>query len=241
MSPNNHFGVIIIFGPPGSGKGTQANLLSDKFNLYHLETSRLLEEKFRKASEKDEIIQINGENFSVQKEKEIWERGELCSPPFVTWIVQEKIKQLAKDNRGIVFSGTPRTVYEAQKLLPLLKDFYGSNITILRLKLSLEVSLWRNSHRRICSLMRHPIIYNEETKNLTICPLDGSKLVKRGHLDDPETIKIRWEEFENRTLPILDYFKSEGFEIKEINGEQTVEAVFKEILKKLNLNDSNKN
>ena len=110
--------------------------------------------------------------------------------------------------------------------MPLLEELYESNITVLRMRLSFEASLWRNSHRRICSLMRHPIIYNEETKSLTMCPLDGSNLIKRGHLDDPETIKVRWGEFKNRTLPILDYFKAQGIKIKEINAEQSVETVF---------------
>ena len=72
-----------------------------------------------------------------------------------------------------------------------------------------------------------------------MCPLDGSNLIKRGHLDDPETIKVRWGEFKNRTLPILDYFKAQGIKIKEINAEQSVETVFKDILKKLEFNDSN--
>lgn len=233
------FRTIIIFGPPGSGKGTQANLLAERFNLYHLETSRLLEEKFREISDEEKVFKIEGQEFSLQEEREKWEKGELCSPPFVAQLVIEKIKQLASDQRGLVSSGTPRTLYEAQRVIPLLKEIYGeSKISIFWLLLSLEVSIWRNSHRRICSLLRHPIIYNEETKNLRYCPLDGSKLVRRGHLDEPETIKFRWQEYQERTLPILGYLKNQGLRVKEINGEQSVEEVFQEIIKNLTFHDS---
>ena len=106
--------------------------------------------------------------------------------------LQEKIKALSKEKKGIVFAGSPRTLYEAEKILPLLEKLYGkANIKIFLLDLPLEQSIWRNSHRRICELMRHPILYNKETLKLTHCPLDGSKLIKRA-LDKPEVIKKRY-------------------------------------------------
>jgi len=98
------------------------------------------------------------------------------------------------------------------------------------IEISPEETIFRNSHRRICELMRHPILYSEETKNLSICPLDGSKLVRREGLDDPETIKTRLKEYADRTYPVIEIFKEQGIKVKKVNGEQSVADVFKEIL-----------
>ena len=93
-------------------------------------------------------------------------------------------------------------------------------------------SIFRNSRRRICELMRHPILsIRKEFLKLGYCPLDGSKLMKRKGLDDPETIKVRLKQYEERTLPVLRYLKKESFTIRKINGEQSVVEVFNDILK----------
>ena len=81
--------------------------------------------------------------------------------------------------------------------------------------------------------MRHSILCNEETKNLKHCPLDGSKLIQRGILDDPETIKIRLKEYEDRTVPLLKYLVNEGVKVNKINGEQSVAGVFNAFLEKI--------
>ena len=98
--------------------------------------------------------------------------------------------------------------------------------------MSAEQSVWRNTRRRICSLCRYPVPYTETTKNLTQCPKCGGKLVSRGDLDKEEIIKVRLKEYEERTKPLIEYFKEEGLEIKEVEGEQGIEEVHKDILKK---------
>ena len=79
--------------------------------------------------------------------------------------------------------------------------------------------------------MRHSILFNEETKILTICPLDGSALMNRKNLDDPETIKVRLQEYKNRTLPLFEYFQRNGFKVDKMSGEGSVAKVHEEILK----------
>ena len=223
--------VIILMGPPGSGKGTQAILLAEKFDLYHLETSKLIERKIIEAK-KGDFVEIESKKYFLEKEKKLWKRGILCSPPFVTYLIKEKIKELAKEKKGIVFSGSPRTLYEGEEVTPLLKKLYPSeNIKIVLLKLRAEESIWRNSHRRICELMRHPVLYSKETIKLTLCPLDGSKLIKREGLDDPEIIKIRLKEYKERTFPLVDYFKKENLEVKQVDGSPPPAVVFEKILK----------
>lgn len=219
-------------GSPGAGKGTQAILLAEKLNLYYIETAKVGEERIKKAK-KGEYIEVEGKKFYFDEQRKLWETGKLWSPPFITYLMQEKIKELFERDEGIIFAGTPRTLYEGEKIIPLLKKLYGGkNIKVSLIEVTAEESIWRNSHRRICELMRHPILYTKETENLTKCPLDGSKLIKR-KLDKPKIIKVRLKEYEEKTLPLLDLFKKEGLTVKKINGSPPPADVFKNLLKVL--------
>jgi len=131
-------------------------------------------------------------------------------------------------------SGSPRTLYEGERLIPFLKKFYKrENIEVILLEQSAETSIFRNSHRRICRLMRHPILYTKETARLKKCPIDGSELMKRKGLDNPETIKVRLKEYRERTFPLIELFKKEKLRMKRINGEKPPADVFRDILKAL--------
>ena len=225
--------IVILFGPPGAGKGTQASLLAEKMSLYYFETSKIIEANVLKA-QKNEFVSVAGKKYFLKDEKRLWKTGILNTPEVVTFWVKKRINEIFKMGESLVLAGSPRTLYEGRALLPLLKKLYGKeNIKTVSIKLSAERSIFRNSHRRICELMRHPIIYNEETNRLTKCPLDGSKLMKREGLDDPETIKVRLKEYEERTYPLIKYFKGQGLKVKEISGSGSVAEVFNEILKTL--------
>lgn len=230
--------VIIILGPPGSGKGVQAQLLSDKLSFYYFETSKILEESFaqKRARGRPRFISVGKEKYYFENEKKLWQEGKLCSPPFVTFLVVEKIKQLHKQGKSLIISGSPRTLYEGEKIVPLLKKLYKKeNVSVFLLEQGAETSIFRNSHRRICRLVRHPILYSKETANLKKCPLDGSKLLRRKGLDDPKTIKIRLKEYQERTLPLIKLFKKQGLKTRKINGERAVADVFNDILKALKI------
>lgn len=233
----NHFDkkqAIIIMGPPGSGKGTQAQLLERKFNFFHLETSEIIERKIKNIKKTD-FVKIGKKKYFLFEEKERREKGELMSPPLIVFWMKEEIKKIRKQGKNIVFSGSPRTLYEARKLIPLLKKLYGKeNIKVIFIKLSLKESIFRICHRKTCELMRHPILYSKETENLKNCPIDGSKLILRKD-DNPQTVKIRWQQYEERTFPVIDFLKKEKIKINEINGEQTVAKVHKDILEALKL------
>ncbi|MBI1866208.1 MAG: nucleoside monophosphate kinase [Candidatus Staskawiczbacteria bacterium] len=225
--------IIILFGPPGAGKGTQAELLADKLGYYHFESSKIIEFCFR--NEKPEkVFNIEGTDYKVADEIKKWESGDLNSPPFVVFLMTEKIKDLAKDEKSIIFSGSPRTIYEAEKEIPLLTKLYGKeNIKFVLLEISAETTIFRNSHRRICELIRHSILFTKETESLKLCPLDGSMLIKRKKLDDPETIKNRLIIYKEQTYPVTRHIEKEGILVRKANGEQSVSDVFKEILEKL--------
>jgi adenylate kinase len=232
MKPSKNKKVIIILGPPGSGKGTQAELLAEKLDICHLETSEIIEKNFATAR-KGNFVKIGTKIYFLSKEKKLRQLGKWMSPPLIAFWVKNKIKMLAKEEEGLVMSGSPKTLYEAEQVIPLLKKLYGkSNIKIILIKQKPEVSIWRNSKRRICQLMRHPILYSKETAKLEKCPFDGSKLTRRED-SNPEIIKAKLKEFKERSLPTINYFKKQGLKVKEVRGEPPVADVFKEILKKI--------
>lgn len=227
--------IVIIMGPPGSGKGTQALLLADKFGSYYYEPAKIIEAKIMNAKKGDYEI-INGKKFSLLDEKINWETGILVSPELISYWGKAIIEDAAKSNEGIIFAGTPRTLYEAQQVMPLLEKLYKKeNIKTILLTLKPEETMWRNSHRKICTLMRHPVIYDPETKNLKICPLDGSKLVMRKGLDDPKSIKVRLMQYKERTLPVVNYLKKHKFSVKTISAVPSPSVIFANILKALNI------
>lgn len=224
--------IIIIMGPPGSGKGTQAEILSAKFGYYYLESSRIIDAKLTNIKKGDFEV-IERKKYFLSEQKKIREEGEIMDAELVTSWMTERIKELAKKGKKLVIAGSPRTLYEAEKEVPLLKELYGKeNIITILITLPEEESIFRSTNRRICSLARHPVLYYEETKDLTICPLDGSKLLKRED-DDAETVKIRIEKYKKETLPAVDHFKKEGLEVKEIAGKQTPAELHNDILKVL--------
>lgn len=226
--------VVIIIGPPGAGKGTQAELLAKKLNLYYFETARVLEKSWAKAKKEDYVEIDNGQKFYLLDEKKLFDEGILCSPPFVSFVVKREIKKLAKKNKNIVLAGSPRTLPESKKLMPLIIDLYGTkNILVLELKISDKEAIWRNTRRKLCSKCRYPVPFTEKTQKLEKCPECGGKLVTRT-LDKPDVIKIRLKQYKNRTYPLLKYFKEIEINVKEINGEQSIGDVFKDILKAIN-------
>ncbi len=219
--------AVIFIGSPGSGKGTQAVLLEKEFGFFHIETSQLIEDKFANIKPSDSDYE------EVMKEKDLFDKGILIDPPFVVELMTTEFRKMAKNSKSIVLSGSPRTLYEAEREIPVLIEEYGrENIYLIHMLVSEETSISRNSKRRICKKERHPIPYLPETKDLDTCPEDGSPLVDRGILDNPETIKIRLREYRERTEPVLK-LAEEKFGIKPVfvDGEKPINERFEKIKK----------
>lgn len=220
--------AVIILGPPGSGKGTQSELLSRKLDLYHFETSEIIERNLLN-SKKEDFVKIGGKKYFLWQEKKLRDSGKWMSPPLISFWVKNKFRVLAKEGKGIVISGSPKTLHEAKEIVPLLKKIYGIlNIIVIVLEQKPEVSIWRNSRRRVCTLERHSILYTKEAAGLKSCPLDGSNLVLRED-SKPRVIRMKLKEYQERTLPILQHLEGQGFRIIKINGDQIVRQVFKEV------------
>lgn len=223
--------AIIIYGPPGAGKGTQANLVAGKLGLIHFDTGKYLEQLVH-----DPELQKNPE---VREARKIFDAGALVDPAFVLKVTTAKTKEISKSGFGIVFSGSPRTIFEAfgdqknQGLIATLENLYGKKeVMPIFLKIDPKKSILRNKNRRVCSVCATAILYNDETHRHTTCPLCGGKLKTR-IVDNPKVFATRIKEYEKRTKPILAGLKSRGYKITEINGEPLPYKVFAEILRKL--------
>lgn len=193
--------VIFIMGPPGSGKDTQAELLSKNFNLIRISTSNLIEKKiYSIRNQKDKII---------EKQRRIYESGALNTPSWILELVKEHVYFLMKNKfngkNGIIFSGSPRTPYESENLLPFLENIFSKeNMLALYLNLSEQEGLERVRER--------------------------SKDNPRALDDGEKKLKLRIAEFNNKTIPAIKYLEDRGYLIK-IDGSRAIEKIGEEINK----------
>ena len=218
--------VVIVMGPPGSGKGTQANLIADKLSLYHLDTGKFLEELVHDPEHADDA--------EVQVEKEHFDSGILVSPLFFLKWVTQKINDLFKNGMGIIFSGSPRTMLEGfgdgenKGLMDVLVDTYGKeHILIFLLEVPQEESIRRNSTRQICSVCGNAMI-SALNLNLPQCPVCGGAFRVRT-LDKTDVIKVRLEEYRNRAYPVVAELEKRGFKVNKIDGSPMPYLVFDKI------------
>lgn len=217
--------LIIFLGAPGAGKGTQTILIGEKFKLLRVEMSKLLEQHLAHAKPGETII-AHGTHYLIEDQMKRWQEGFLVEAAVVSKILEQKLKELLEREESIILDGFPRTVEQMEFVMDFVDEEIGKDrILIFYLDVREESSMRRNSRRRICELMRHPVLSHPDTEKLTICPLDGSRLVTR-ELDDPEVIKVRLQEFRKQTLPLLDYFEQKGVLVHRINGEQSIAEVF---------------
>lgn len=220
--------AIIFYGPPASGKGTLASLLAKNFDFIHFDTGRYLEQLlYNPHCQKDKVI---------QKERKLFEKGTLNTPPWVLKIVSQATKKIARAGWSIVFSGSPRTILEAfgnqhqEGLFKLLSRLYGKeNIFIFELKIKRETSIKRKSHRLICSVCGQPILFFLIGQRLKKCPFCAGPLKKR-IVDDPKVIKERLIQYRKRTQPIIKKLKESGFDVIKINGEPAPYTIFQKII-----------
>lgn len=217
--------VVILIGPPGSGKGTQAGFIAEKFGLYHFDTSKEMEKVISDPQNQSEPV--------IQEQRRRFESGVLYDEVWLSEIVVRRSIEIIKQGKGLVHSGFPRTVYEAQKLMPALEPLVSRDkIVIFEIALKPETSVFRNSHRRICEKCGYALMWSPENEKLTQCPKCSSNLVKRV-LDIPDVIYKRIEVYAEETRPVLGWLAEYGYSVIKINGEPLPEEVWKEILSHL--------
>ena len=210
--------AIILLGQPGAGKGTQADLLAEKFKLKKIETSKLIRAKFKQSPNASD----------VKTAKADYDSGKLISDELTTKWVLEYIKGVKK---GVVFDGFPRTLYEAEKTYPVFKKKFGKkNVYVILLDIDPKTTIFRNTHRKICEneKCRRSIVFSDEAKKWKFCPYCGGKLIIR-KLDNPKITKKRLRIFKRDTGQAIAFFAKHGI-LKKINGEPSVAEVFAEIV-----------
>ncbi len=222
--------AVIIYGPPGAGKGTQAELLARRFQFIHFDTGRYLEQLFRGLSAEADSV--------LRKEKKLFDTGILCTPSWVLEIVSDTTRRIAESGFSITYSGSPRTDFEAfgddtnRGLLSLLEEMYDrDHIFIIMLEITPETSIERNSHRVVCSVCGLPILAETKLQRCAFC----SGPTRKRTLDNPDIIKVRLKEFADRTYPIIEGMESRGYTVKRIDGLPDPYKVHESVMKVLGI------
>ena len=222
--------AIIIYGPPGSGKGTQAELLARGHNFIHFDTGRYIEALVHDPRLKKDPV--------VRREGKLFDTGILCTPSWVLKIVREAARRIARAGFGMVFSGSPRTLFEAfgdkknRGLLTELKRLYGQkNIRIIALEIPEKFSIVRNGARLVCSVCGLPVMKIHKNE---VCSFCGGSF-RRRTLDKPSVIKVRLNQYRERTYPIIARAKKSGFTVLGINGKPVPHKIFRRVVKTLDL------
>ncbi len=201
---------IIIIGKPGSGKGAQAEKISKQLNLRWISTGEMFRQEIRDNTELG------------MKAKKFMDKGELVPDEIVLGMAEPKLKE-----NGFILDGFPRTVAQAETL-----DTITKIDKVLDLDVPDKVIIKRLSGRRYCNKCR--LVFHVEyikPKQEGICDNCGAELVQRED-DKPESVKIRLQEYEKKTNPLIKFYEKKGT-LYKIDGDQTIEKVFKEIEKVL--------
>jgi adenylate kinase len=214
--------VVALYGLPGSGKGTQANLLTLKYGLTNFDTGKLLESIWHDPKRQKEALVI--------RERALFDNGVLNTPSFVLGEVRREAQSIAKNGAGIVFSGSPRTLEEAEGLIPALDTLYGKErLLFFEIKVDESDSMARNSKRLLCTKCKTGVMTLFYPKHKpTHCPNCAGELYRRS-VDDPKIIPKRLEEYRVRTHPVISYLKKSGYPVKQIDGKRMPWEVFESI------------
>ncbi len=202
---------LILLGPPGAGKGTQAERLVDDFDLPYYATGDIL----RQA--------VKDETELGKEAKEYMDRGDLVPDDLITRVVLERLdSEEAKD--GFLLDGFPRTIPQAEALSGELKRAGRSLTAAMLIDASDDEVLRRTTGRRICVKSGH--LYHVEfdpPKNDGTCDQDGSRLIQRDD-DKPETVKKRLSVYHDQTAPLIDWYDGAGL-LRRFDGNRTQEEV----------------
>jgi len=216
--------VIIVIGPPGSGKGTQAKLLAEKFGLEYVGSGDILRARQKVG------------DFTGKKLIKVMGKGELVPSFIVSKILGDKLEKLKKRSKikGFILDGWTRIVIEAILADEALNwHEWDKNVKVILINISRKESFNRLTKRRQCKKCGQLIPWLGEFKKLKRCNKCGGELITR--VDDTiQSIKKRLEEYKKETIPAINYYKKQK-KLIEINGEQSIEGVFKDILRALNL------
>ena len=205
---------IILFGPPGAGKGTQATKIVKKFNLHKVSTGDLLREEIKNNTDLGNKI------------KSIMDRGSLISDNIINDLITKVISNKKFYNR-LIFDGYPRNLKQGKNLDSQIKKYKQKISCVLSLNVDKESIIKRISGRQTCvncGLIFNEYYYPASSKNHSCDP----KFLNKRSDDNKKTIINRFETYLNKTLPILDFYKEQNL-LHQINGMAKIDQIFDEI------------
>jgi len=210
---------IVILGPPGVGKGTQAEILSKWTNLAHISSGDLFRENLKNQTELGRLAQT------------FMSRGELVPDDVTIGMIRERLSR-PDCSVGAILDGFPRTPIQAEALESMLTEFNGQVDAVPLIIVDENMLVERLSDRWTCRANGH--IYNEKTnppKETGKCDFDGSELYQRDD-DRAETVKHRIQVYLDQTAQLISYYRDKG-KLVEIDGMQSIKQVTRALISAL--------
>lgn len=207
---------IVLLGPPGVGKGTQANILSKKTGLAHISSGDLFRENLKNQTELGKLAQT------------YMSKGELVPDDVTIAMIRERLSR-PDCTTGAILDGFPRTPAQASALEDMLREFKGQVDIVPLIQASEDILVERLGGRWTCRAKGH--IFNQKTnppENDQKCDFDGSELYQRDD-DKAETVRRRIEVYFQQTTPLITYFRDHG-KLVEVNGMQSIDQVTDDLL-----------
>jgi adenylate kinase len=208
--------AVILLGPPGAGKGTQAQRIAERYQIPHLSTGDMFRDHVSRGTDLG------------RRAKPLMERGELVPDDIVLGMVDDRIAQPDCAN-GFVFDGFPRTLAQAEALEQVLARNQFGLVLVLHIVVPADLLLRRLTGRRICKARGHIFnVFERPPKREGVCDFDGSELIHRA--DDTEAvIGERLAAYERQTRPLVDFYKGRGL-LKAVDGTGDIDRVTASVL-----------
>ena len=209
---------IVLLGPPGAGKGTQAEVLTKKLLVPHISTGDM----FRAAIKNGTAMGIEAKGYM--------DRGQLVPDEVTVGIIKDRIAQ-SDCSGGFLLDGFPRTIAQAEALDKLLEDKGGLD-AVLNISVPLEKLVERLTGRRMCRKCGaiYHMLYNAPAKE-GVCDACGGELYQRDD-DKLETVTNRLDVYEAQTAPLIGFYEQQG-KLFTVNGDQPINAVLSDLGKAL--------
>lgn len=206
---------VILMGPPGAGKGTQAKFISDKFKIPHISTGDIFRDN------------ISNKTSLGKLAKSYIDKGQLVPDDVTIKMVESALAQDICKN-GFLLDGFPRNLNQAESLDKHLKEKNSGITNVILIEVKEEKLIKRITTRRVCLSCgaSYNVIYNPP-KVSGICDVCGSKLVQRKD-DTEETLKERLNVYEKQTAPLIEYYKKQDI-LYSFDGDQSIENIFNNI------------